>query len=293
MRDFTADHIDQSEADALIGALNDRFVGQGSEFHAGVSYRNLMLLSDAADLKLTCQAPHDIPGQPVAGYAPRGDGAERVVAFMRDAHDLLADHPVNAARREAGRVPVTDIWLWGQGRPTVLESFQERHGVSGVVITGVDIIRGLAVSMGMELIEVPGATGYLDTNYAGKGRAAAEALARYDLVVAHVEAPDEAGHEGSAAKKVEAIERTDALMVGPVLEAVRIYPEWRILVAPDHPTPVSTKAHSATPPLFAMAGTGIGSEGEHPFHDRAAEASGWFLERGHELMDQFMARPER
>ena len=289
MKDFTADHIDQPEADQLIADLNRLFSGDGCVFHAGVSYRNLLLLSGAAELDLTCQAPHDIPGQPVAKYPPRGDGSERILGLMARARTLLEDHPVNRARRERGRIPVTDIWLWGQGRPTVLEPFAQRYGVSGAVITGVDIIRGLAVSMGMDLIEVEGATGYLDTNYEGKGLAGVAALERYDLVVVHVEAPDEAGHEGSAEKKVEAIEQTDRWLVGPLLRAVQSYPQWRIMVAPDHPTPVSTRAHSSVPPLVAMAGTGIPNDQALPFHDAAARTSPWFVDPGHELIDSFIA----
>jgi len=289
MKDFTADHIDQSEADRLILDLNALFANEGCAFHAGVSYRNLLLLSDAADLGLTCQAPHDIPDRPVADYPPRGDGAERISDLLVRARAMLVDHAVNRARREKGRDPVTDIWLWGQGRPTVLDRFADQHGVRSAVITGVDIIRGLAVSMGMDLIEVEGATGYLDTNYEGKGLAGVAALDNYDLVVVHVEAPDEAGHEGSAAKKVEAIERTDQWLVGPLLGAVRSYPEWRIMVAPDHPTPVSTKAHSSVPPLVAMAGTGIADELSLPFHDTAALTSPWFVDRGHELIQSFLA----
>ncbi len=288
MADFTADHIDQSESDQLVADLNTLFSGQGCAFHAGVSYRNLLLLSNAADWELTCQAPHDIAGQSVDQYPPRGKGAERVTEMMDKARELLADHPVNLARRDKGRSLVTDIWLWGQGRPTVLDSFGKRHDVSVAVITGVDIIRGLAVSMGMDLIEVDGATGYLDTNYEGKGQAGVAALDRYDMVVVHVEAPDEAGHEGSAEKKVDAIEKTDRWLVAPLLAAVKEHASWRIMVAPDHPTLVRTKGHSAVPPLVAIAGTGIESDGELPFHDAAALSSPWFVERGHELMDSFM-----
>ncbi|UCD75058.1 MAG: cofactor-independent phosphoglycerate mutase, partial [Phycisphaerales bacterium] len=248
MKDFTADHIDQSEADRLVADLNKLFKDDPCEFHAGVSYRNLMLLSGAAEMELICQPPHDIPDQPVADFPPKGRGAERIIDIMNRAAAILVEHPVNEKRLKAGRPEVTNIWLWGQGKPTVLEPFFERYGPSGAVITGVDIMRGLAVCMGMKLIEVPGATGYLDTNYGGKGQAGVQALDGYDLVTVHVEAPDEAGHEGNAAEKVKALEKIDDLIVGPMLEALREHDEWRILVAPDHPTPCTTKAHSAVPP---------------------------------------------
>ncbi len=288
MKDFTADHIDQPEADRLIADLNACRAGQGLTFHAGVSYRNLMIISDAADLSLTCAPPHDIPDQSVADHCPRGRGAERIIAIMDRASELLADHEVNRVRRSNGRPPVTDIWLWGQGQPPRLEPFADRFGCHGVVITAVDVIRGLATCMDMQLIEVPGATGYIDTNYAGKGQAAVGALDRFDLVAVHVEAPDEAGHLGDAAEKVRAIERVDELIVGPLLEAARRHDAWRVLVAPDHPTPVSTKAHSAVPPPFCFAGTGIEPVERRPFCEAGAEAGGFFVDPGHTLLDRFI-----
>jgi 2,3-bisphosphoglycerate-independent phosphoglycerate mutase len=288
MADFTADHISQPEADRLIDALNELFVDDPCRFHAGVSYRNLMLASEAGDLELTTQPPHDIPDQPIADHLPRGSGEKRIIDLMERAQTMLADHPVNAARREAGRRPATNIWLWGQGKPMILEPFFEKFGALGAVITGVDIIRGLAVCMGMKLIDVPGATGYLDTNYEGKGQAAVEQLRNYDMIVAHVEAPDEAGHMGDAPAKVEAIEKTDALIVGPLLEALREHDEWRILVAPDHPTPCTTKAHSTAPPPFCYAGSDVEAVEKMPFCESNAEQSELFIHPGHILIERFM-----
>jgi 2,3-bisphosphoglycerate-independent phosphoglycerate mutase len=290
MADFTANHISQSEADQLIDDLNALFRNDPCEFHAGVSYRNLMLASNAAHMKLTCQPPHDIPGRPVAEYPPRGVGAERISAIMDRAAAMLADHPVNRQRIAAGRRPATHIWLWGQGRPTVLEPFEQRFGARGAVITGVDIIRGLAVCMDMTLIEVEGSTGYLDTNYVGKGQAAVEALDQYDLIVVHVEAPDEAGHEGDPRKKIEALERTDELIVGPLLEAARRGEAWRIMVAPDHPTPCTTKAHSSVPPPFCYAGSDVEAASGLPFSELNGQATGDLVNPGHHLMAQFMSR---
>ena len=286
MKDFTAGHITQAEADWLIADLNRLFSDAPCVFHSGVSYRNLMLTSGAGEMELVCAPPHDIPDQPVADHLPRGKGQERVRELMRRAGELLEDHEVNRIRRAEGRQPVTDIWLWGQGRPTKLESFTARFGCKGAVITGVDIIRGLAVMLGMKLIEVAGATGYIDTNYAGKGQAAVRALDEHDLVVVHVEAPDEAGHLGDADEKIRALERIDELIVGPLLEALRGHGEWRILIAPDHPTPVTTTAHSATPPPFCFAGHGVPAVEGHPFSEAAA-AGGIMVDPGHQLMDLF------
>jgi 2,3-bisphosphoglycerate-independent phosphoglycerate mutase len=289
MADFTAGHIAQDEADQLIDSLRELFTDEaGLAFHAGVSYRNLMIAEDFKDEGLRCAPPHDIPNQPVADHRPQGPGAERVEGLMKRAEAMIAEHEVNRVRRDAGRDPVTGIWLWGQGCPTQLPTFHERFGCRGAVITGVDIIRGIAACMGMDGIEVPGATGYIDTNYEGKGVAAVEALDSYDVVVVHIEAPDEAGHLGDAKEKVLALERVDEHIVGPLLSAVRKYDEWRVLIAPDHPTPVTTRAHSSVPPPWCFAGSDISPGSGRTFCEKEAEAEGVFIEPGHILMDEFM-----
>jgi 2,3-bisphosphoglycerate-independent phosphoglycerate mutase len=293
MSDFTAAHIPQPEAARLIADLNalarrGEPALRGCTFHAGVSYRNLMVADDAADFELTAAPPHDIPGQPVAEHWPRGRGAVRVRGIMARAAALLEDHEVNRVRRAQGRAPVTDIWLWGQGRPRPLPSLEQRFGLRGAVITAVDILRGLAALTGMTLLDVPGATGYLDTNYAGKGAAAVRALERFDLVAVHIEAPDEAGHLGDATAKIAALERIDELVVGPLLAALRSGPDWRILVAPDHPTPVRTTAHCAVPPPFCLAGAGIAAVEQRPFSEAEARAGGFLVDPGHALIEYFL-----
>jgi len=286
MRDFTAGHIRQDEADRLIADLNRWFTDGECRFHSGVSYRNLMLLSDARRLEVKCSPPHDIPDRPVEDHWPRGAGADRIRKIMDRATGLLRDHEVNLDRRRQGKDEVTNIWLWGQGRPTALPPFSSRFGFSGAVITAVDIIRGLALMMGMKLITVPGATGYIDTNYFGKGEAAVRALDEHDLVVVHIEAPDEAGHLGDAAAKVDALERIDEAIVGPLLDALRRYDAWKILVAPDHPTPVTTRAHSAVPPPFCFAGSAVPAVERLPFSESAAQR-GVLIAPGHKLMEFF------
>ena len=289
MADFTAGHIAQAYSNSLIDALNEALRAEGCDFFAGVSYRNLMLLGDAADMKLKCQPPHDIPDQPVAGYWPKGHGAERVMRIIGRASEIVAAHPMTRELAATGHRAATNIWLWGQGQPVAFETFQQRFGVSGVCITAVDILRGMARLLGLELIEVPGATGYIDTDYDAKGRAAVEALDHHDLVVVHVEAADEAGHLGDAKEKVKALERIDEAVVGPLLERLRKEPAWRILVAPDHPTPCSTKAHSSVPPHFAMAGAGFeGAGAPRRFTEDAAIATGLLVADGHTLMREFI-----
>ncbi len=288
MTDFTASHIPQEESDRLIADLNALFAEERLAFHAGVSYRNLMIAEDFDDRNLRCTPPHDIPDQPIAPHRPTGVGAERIQAIMDRAGEMIADHEVNRARPGGGGDHVTGIWLWGQGRPAELPSLRQRFGLTCAVITGVDIIRGIAVCMGVDVIEVPGATGYIDTDYKAKGDAAVRALGQYDVVVAHIEAPDEAGHLGDAKEKILALERVDEHIVGPLLEALRRCDQWRILIAPDHPTPVTTRAHSAAPPPWCYAGTGVDPGAGRSFCEREAQSEGVLVDPGHTLIGQFM-----
>jgi 2,3-bisphosphoglycerate-independent phosphoglycerate mutase len=288
MADFTAGHISQPEADRLIADLNRAFAGQGCRFHAGVSYRNLMVMAGASAMDVTCTPPHDIPDRPAAEHRPRGPGSDRVRAVMEEARRLLAGHEVNLVRGDLGENRATDIWLWGQGRAKTLEPFASRFGVRAAAIAAVDLVRGIARSIGMDVLDVAGATGYLDTNYAGKGAAAAAALSSYDLVVVHIEAPDEAGHLGHVRAKVEAIERIDECIVGPLLDGLRRSDEWRMLIAPDHPTPVGQRVHTATPPPFCMAGHRVHAVVSEPFSEASAAAADLQIDPGHELMEYFL-----
>ena len=290
MVDFTAGHISQPEADRLIADLNRLLSDSGCHFHGGVSYRNLMVLSDAPDVNPSCTAPHDIPDERVFDHQPQGAGARRVIDLMEQAHELLAEHEVNQVRRDLGDNPATDIWLWGHGRSRPLESFQERFGLSATMIAGVDLIRGIATTISMDVLDVPGATGYLDTDYAGKGAAAVTALADYDLVVVHIEAPDEAGHLGDPTAKINALERIDEWIVGPLLEALRGFPAWRIMIAPDHPTPVERRIHTRTPPPFCLAGEAVRSVLRRRFCESAAAKSDLQVDPGYELMEYFLRR---
>ncbi len=288
MHDFTAGHISQGEADLLIADLNDKLGGDRFTFHGGMSYRNLMVASRAADANPRTTPPHDIPDQPVADYLPEGPGSDWMRAVMDGAHVLLADHEVNLVRGDLGENRATDIWLWGQGRAKELQSFASRFGVGGAVVAAVDLVRGIARSVGLEVLDVAGATGYLDTDYAAKGRAAVAALDRFDLVIVHVEAPDEAGHLGDVEAKVAAIERIDEFVVGPLLKRLRESTDWRIMIAPDHPTPVDRRVHTAAPPPFCLAGSRVQSTRPRPFCEREAAASDLQVDPGHELMEYFL-----
>jgi len=288
MEDFSAGHISQPEARKLIADLQARLGDDRVAFHVGVSYRHLMTMKNAASMKLRCTPPHDIPDEAVAGYLPAGKGSDEVRALMERSQEVLHDHEVNQVRRDLGENPATSIWLWGQGPMMRLPSFKQRFGLRGSAITGVDLFRGIALSVGWRLIQVEGATGYLDTDYRGKGQAAAAALDDVDIVAVHVEAPDEAGHNGDAAAKVEAIEQIDEHVVGPLLEKLRSFDGWRVLCVPDHPTPVGKRTHTADPPPFCMAGTGIVADRSTAFTEAQARRTAFHVDPGCELMEYFL-----
>ena len=285
MVDFTADHITTEEATALLesvqqGLQSDFPSLKGWSFVPGVSYRNLLLYQTdgerqcelGEDLRTT--APHDRINQQIADSFPRGTGSKLLTDIMARSEAWLKNHPVNEARKSKGLGLATHIWLWGAGQRPAFKSFQSLHGVDGVMITAVDLLRGLAQLAGWRCREVEGATGYLDTDYAAKGRAAIEELKSSDLVCVHVEAPDEAGHEGNAAAKVKALEEIDEKIVAPVinyLESAAADGEpYRILVCPDHPTFCSTQMHSRGQVPFLIAGDGIKASSVTSYNEGAA-----------------------
>lgn len=288
MRDFTAGHIAQAEASTLIRDLNRHFAGEPVEFFEGVQYRHLLVMRNIGEMPCVCTPPHDIPDEDISKHMPRGTGSGMVQEIMARAAHLLETHEVNAVRRDLGENPATNIWLWGQGRLKPFEPLSEKFKLTGACIAAVDLIRGIARLNGLALLEVPGATGFLDTNYAGKGAAAVAALDTYDLVVVHIEAPDEAGHLGNVQEKRLAIERVDKHVVGPILEKLKTFPAWRILVAPDHPTPVGKRTHTSTPPPFCLAGSDLSGGKGLPYSEANAEAGGLRIDRGHEMLEYFL-----
>lgn len=255
MIDHSSDHITSEEAHALLDTVQEHLGREGLRFHRGVSYRHLLVWHQGPAGAVT-EPPHEFLGQGVDPYLPRGEGAEEIRALMSASAKLMADHPVNRARREAGKNETTQIWLWGQGHSMRLASYRDLYGLSGGMITAVDLLRGLAVLAGLEVVNVEGATGFVDTNYEGKVAAALETLARHDFVYLHVEAPDECGHLGDAALKTQAITDFDARVVGPIWRALEQQGEpYRLVVAMDHRTPVAKRGHTREPvPLAALDG---------------------------------------
>jgi 2,3-bisphosphoglycerate-independent phosphoglycerate mutase len=287
MADHSAGHISTIEAGNLIKELAEQLGNEQVTFHTGVSYRHLLVFK-GIDFDVQTYPPHDYIGKAIEKILPRGKGADLLIDLMARSQQLFANHDINKVRRDLGENQVSSIWLWGQGKKAQMERFQKRFGIKGAAITAVDLVRGLAKLIGFDLIDVPGATGFVDTNYQGKAAAAIEALEKYDIVFVHIEAPDEASHNGNAEMKKKAIEQVDKHIVGPVLEALQKYESWRILVMPDHPTPVRTCAHSAEPVPFAMAGTNISGILHSTFGETNAAKSGFRIDNGFELMEYFL-----
>ena len=298
MVDFTADHVTTEESTALLETLQQQVASDlkfhgALEFVPGVSYRNLLVwrgnkLPAPFTAETRTEAPHDWTDLVIADAFPRGPGSDVLDELMTASASLFAEHPVNAARREAGRLLATNVWLWGQGGAPSLAPFTEKYGPRGAMITAVDLLRGIAALVGWDRIEVPGATGYLDTDYAAKGRYAIDALEKYDIVCVHVEAPDEASHEGRADEKVKAIEAIDRDIVGPLHEALAARGDWRMMISPDHPTYIRTKKHTHGYVPVAMAGTGIDADAATTYGDTVAAASPLAFDQGWDAMAWFL-----
>jgi len=262
------------------------------EFHAGVSYRNILVWrgrsNDSPLAGTRGQPPHDIPDRPIQDHLPVGPGRDILISLMEASKPILAEHPVNLARVARGERPSTQIWLWGLGKAPTVQPFETIYGPRGAIISAVDLVRGVGQLIGWKRIDVPGATGYLDTDYAAKGRYAVEALKEFDLVCVHVEAPDEASHEGLPEEKVRALERIDEAIVGPLLDALSEYEAWRILVEPDHRTTLATRAHAYGAVPFAVAGSDLPPGGLDRYDEATAERSPLSFDPGWGLMSWFL-----
>jgi len=288
--------LEETSADFALSARNT-LADDKIEFFPGVGYRNLMLYhgDDANDVPFDSSTrtspPHDYADQSIVPGLPQGRGSDLLTRLMRESERLFADHPVNRRRIKTGQPPATQCWLWGLGKRPNLVPFHERFpGVRGAMISAVDLLVGIAKLLGWDRIDVPGVTGYVDTDYAAKGRFAAAALDRYDLVCVHVEAPDEASHEGSFEKKIKAMQDIDTLVVPPIVEKLQSFDDWRILVSPDHPTRISTKTHSHGPVPWVMAGSDVPMHNPGGYNELTAAQSPYRFNCGWELMSRFLDR---
>jgi len=287
MLDHSAGHISTEEGTAIIRELNEALATEDLHFHPGVGYRHLLILKGALAVKTT--PPHSILGQKADDHLPKGRGAKKLVELIKRSREMLADHEINVVRNDLGENPATSIWLWGQGKMPQLPSFADRFNVRCAVITAVDLVRGIAKLIGWDCIDVEGATGYIDTNYAGKGKAAVEALDHYDLVCVHVEATDEAGHSGSPQAKIQALEQIDSQIVSPLLKRLQAEGDrWRIMVLPDHPTPCTVRDHTADPVPFTVAGAGVETLRADVFTEESAAASDLHISAGRDLIEYFL-----
>ncbi|MFA5100494.1 MAG: cofactor-independent phosphoglycerate mutase, partial [Candidatus Omnitrophota bacterium] len=288
MKDYSAGHISSNEAAILIKAI-DKELGSGKfKFYPGISYRHLMLAKQGtADSleNIECRAPHDILGQDIAKNLPKGRNSQTLIDLMQESRKILDKQEINQVRLDLKENPANMIWLWGQGKKPKMPDFREKYGLTGSVISAVDLIKGLGLILGLDVINVPGATGYYDTNYEGKANAAIKSLETHDFVFVHVEAPDEAGHNGDLREKITAIERFDQFIVGKVLEAFKHHENYRILIMPDHATPVALRTHTADTVLFGMFGKNIIGKGFAGYNEKEAKLSDLIFPEGYQVMD--------
>jgi len=280
--DYSAGEIPTADAHVLIALLNEKLGGRQRQFYPGISYRHIMVWRGGSpEVKTT--PPHDLIGQPIEPHLPVGEGDRRLRQLMFDSLEILDAHDINKRRRDQGRPPANMIWLWGQGRPCVLPSLPAARGTPGAVLAAVDLVRGVGKAAGLAAPTVPGATGNLETDFAAKGLAAAQALEGCGFVVVHIEAPDEASHQASPERKVWAIEQIDEHVVGPIREGLRAFPGSRLLVLADHYTKISTRTHAREPVPFALSGDG--RDKSESLDEISAQETGRFLEEGWRLAD--------
>jgi len=288
MKSYSAGYISSEEAKELISALNEKLSDDSVQFYPSVSYRNVLKLRGHEDaLSAHCTPPHDIPDKPVAEYLPKGKGSEVLLELMQRSEAVLQGHPINLSRQSRGDMPATTIWLfWGSGRVPEMPLFKQLYGLGAALTSGVDLLRGLGKMAGMKVLDIPGVTDGLDNDYAAQAAGALKALEDNDLVVVHIEAPDEAAHAGSIDDKVEAVERIDKEVIG----RLRSYQKGglRVLAMPDHPTPIEIRTHSPEPVPFLLWGKGFKPNGAQKFTEAAAKGTGLLVADGYKIMGKLI-----
>jgi len=288
MDDYSAGHISSPESSLIISELQKRLGSSVLSFHPGVGYRHLLVWRGGPDCAETTP-PHDIVGQKIERHLPKGDGADEIRTLMEKSRDILRSHPVNVRRRSEGRKTADSIWLWGQGKTPRMKPLTERYGITGAIISAVDLLNGIGIYAGLQPVRVEGATGYIDTDYSGKARSALDVLREKDFVFVHVEAPDEMGHEGNAEGKIKAIEDFDEKVVGTIMKGLDEFTRYRLMVLSDHPTPISRRTHVNDPSPFAiLSSDGNNLRNGESFSEKAARKAGLLVLPGHDLMDVFL-----
>jgi 2,3-bisphosphoglycerate-independent phosphoglycerate mutase len=292
MQDYSAGHISTREARVLIKDINEKLGSREITFYPGMSYRHLMVWKNGKD-RLRCTPPHDITGKKIGMYLPKGKGEKVLNALMEKSTEILMSNRINKNRIKKGLLPANSLWFWGQGKKLSLPRFKDRYNLKGALISAVDLTKGLGICAGFDILNVRGATGYIDTNYIGKARAALKALRKYDIVYLHVEAPDEAGHNGDVKAKIQAIEDFDSKVVGVILEGMERFREYSILLMPDHYTPIKVRTHTEEPvPFVIYRSKKLSSLQQRRitgFSERICRMKNiCYFEQGYKLMDYFI-----
>ncbi len=287
MVDYCGGDIHTDEAEVLINYINEKLGNDKYRFYPGFSYRHCLVVKNGTTDLGGMTPPHDISGRTVGGYLSTSENARELIEIMKKSFDLLKDHPINIKRKEQGLRPANSVWFWGEGTKPKIENFRAKNGVSGAVVSAVDLLKGIGICAGMTVAEVPGATGYIDSNFTGKAEAAKKLFCDNDLVFLHLEAPDECGHRGETMNKVKSIEIIDKLIAGPMLEFLKPY-DHRVLVMPDHPTPLCIRTHSSDPVPFIIYDSTSKNKGPASFTEENAGRSGIYIENGFQIMSRLL-----
>lgn len=290
IEDYCADDISTEEARQLIEAVQAAFGGGEYDFYTGVSYRHCLIWHGGTTELGNMTPPHDITGKVIGPHLSTAETARPLLEMMEKSFDLLKDHPVNKARVAAGRRPANCIWLWGEGKRPALRPFEALYGIKGGMVSAVDLLKGIANCAGMEVAEVPGATGYIDTDFEGKAKAALDLLTRNDLVYVHFEAPDECGHRNEPENKVKAIEMIDSRVLPILEEGLEQYEDYKILLLPDHPTPIVTRTHASDPVPYLLYQKSVPKTGVDTINEETAKATGIYMENGPAMMPHFLGQ---
>ena len=288
IEDYCADDISTEEATELIKAIQDAFGGGEFDFYPGVSYRHCLIWHGGTTELGSMTPPHDITGKVITEYLSDCPAAQPLIEMMKKSYNILKDHPVNVARKKAGRRPANSIWLWGEGKRPALRPFKEIYGIDGAVVSAVDLIKGIGNCAKMEVAEVPGATGYIDTNFEGKANAALDMLSRNDLVYIHFEAPDECGHRNEPENKVKAIELVDSRVLPILFEGLKKYDDYKIMILPDHPTPIVTRTHASDPVPYLIYHKNKEVKGVDTINEETAKETGNYIDHGPDVMRHFL-----
>lgn len=290
IEDYCADDISTEEARQLIEAVQAAFGGGEYDFYTGVSYRHCLIWHGGTTELGNMTPPHDITGKVIGPHLSTAETARPLLEMMEKSFDLLKDHPVNKARVAAGRRPANCIWLWGEGKRPALQPFEALYGIKGGMVSAVDLLKGIANCAGMEVAEVPGTTGYIDTDFEGKAKAALDLLTRNDLVYVHFEAPDECGHRNEPENKVKAIEMIDSRVLPILEEGLEQYEDYKILLLPDHPTPIVTRTHASDPVPYLLYQKSAPKTGVDTINEETAKATGIYMENGPAMMPHFLGQ---